>query len=60
MALLLGLLLNQDKNQGKNQVETFDDIWWRFMFGFPIIVSVIQIVFLMTIFRHESPMILKE
>jgi len=31
MALLLGLLLNQDKNQGKNQVETFDDIWWRFM-----------------------------
>lgn len=33
--------------------------YWRFMFGFPIIMAAIQVLLLLTVFRYDTPKMLK-
>jgi hypothetical protein len=33
--------------------------YWRFMFGFPLLISAIQIILMLTIFKYDTPKFLK-
>lgn len=44
---VLGMALPSDKE------EYPEDGWWRLTYGFPIVLAVIQVTFMLTIFRNE-------
>jgi len=33
--------------------------YWRFMFGFPLVITAIQVVLMLTVFKYDTPKFLK-
>ena len=34
--------------------------YWRFMFGFPLVITLIQVILMVTVFRYDTPKFLKQ
>lgn len=62
VSFCLGLAIpersNEDLVDYKNHWQVNE--WWRFMFGFPLVLVVIQLIFLIFVFPYDSPKILKQ
>ncbi|CAA9986802.1 hexose transporter, putative [Plasmodium knowlesi strain H] len=60
IAVLLGMAMGNVPEEVNNPLGTFQQIWWRLMFFFPCIISILGIVLLTFFFKEETPYYLFE
>lgn len=61
IAVLLGMAMGDvPEGEVNKPLETFQQIWWRLMFFFPCIISILGIVLLTFFFKEETPYYLFE
>lgn len=64
ISFFLGLII-PDKGKSDELKNPYMDhwqvtSWWRFMFGFPLILVVVQVSLLIFVFPYDTPKVLKQ
>ncbi|GAW79564.1 hexose transporter [Plasmodium gonderi] len=61
IAVLLGMAMGEcPEDKSKGTLSTFQGVWWRLMFFFPSIISILGIFLLVVFFKEETPYFLFE